>query len=155
MVHFSTVVFREFGDDSVWILQTGWHLFSGRVYSCICECSISATLGILIFKEDRSIIDILRNLAEWWVEGSSSNFGGDLLLHGADGARARRHSLASGVAACSGCGHQCTILFGHFHFRFLHCSTVDCLAVVGLVDDHFSAASYSVPSSGTVSLCNP
>ena len=110
---------------------------------------------ILVFEEDRSIINIPRNLAEWWVEGSSSYFGGDLPLHGADGARARRHSLASGVAACSGCGHQCTVLFGHFHFGFLHCSTVDCLAVVGLVDDHFSAASYSVPSSGTVSLCNP
>ena len=44
-------------------------------------------------------------LAERWEEGSSSNFGGDLLLYGADGARTRRHSLASGAATCSGRDH--------------------------------------------------
>ena len=44
-------------------------------------------------------------LAERWEEGSSSNFGGDLPLHRADGARTRRHSLASGAATCSGRDH--------------------------------------------------
>ena len=32
------------------------------------------------FWVDKSIMDILRILAEWWEEGSSSNFGGDLPL---------------------------------------------------------------------------
>ena len=86
--------------------ELGCILFLEVFTVVVCEQSNSAVflVGQILEGTDQSWM-FSAFLAERWEEGSSSNFGGDLLLHGADGARARRHSLASGVAACSGRDH--------------------------------------------------